>query len=78
MGLKMAVLSAGLEEVKRDLQIINPKPELFLSINLDKGIGAIYSPGERIRISFRVNIGSYITLFGYDNQGNVQLLFPNP
>lgn len=75
--LKMTVLSAGLEEVKRDLQIINPKPELFLSINLDKGIGATYSPGERIRISFRVNIGSYITLFGYDNQGNVQLLFPN-
>lgn len=77
ISLTITLFAAGVNEIKRDLQIINPKPEFTLSIDLDKGVGATYLAGERIRLSFRVNAGSYVTLFGYDNLGNVLLIFPN-
>jgi len=65
------------EEMKKSIQIINPRPNFSLSLRLDKGLGATYTPGERIRIYFRTTRNAYVTLFGYDAQGNVRLLFPN-
>ena len=71
------VISAGEEELKRTIQIINPRPDFSLSLRLDKGIGATYAPDEIVRISFRTSNASYVTLFGYDSRGNIRLLFPN-
>jgi hypothetical protein len=65
------------EELKKSIQIINPRPDFSLSLRLDKGTGATYAPGERIRVYFRVSKNAYVTLFGYDTRGNIRLLFPN-
>ncbi len=65
------------EEMKKSIQIINPRPDFALSLRLDKGTGATYAPGERIRVYFRATKNSYVTVFGYDVSGKVRLLFPN-
>jgi hypothetical protein len=65
------------EDLKKSIQIINPRPDFSLSLRLDKGTGATYAPGERIRVNFRVSKNAYVTLFGYDTRGNIRLLFPN-
>jgi|GEM_PF-463066 len=64
-------------DMKKSIQIINPRPDFALSLRLDKGAGATYAPGERIRVYFRSTKNAYVTLFGYDARGNVRLLFPN-
>lgn len=65
------------EELKKSIQIINPRPDFSLSLRLDKGTGATYAPGERIRIYFKSTRSAYVTIFGYDSRGNIRLLFPN-
>lgn len=65
------------EEVKKTIQMINPRPDFSFSLRLDKGIGSTYAPGEQVRISFRASKDSCVTLFGYDTVGNVRLLYPN-
>ncbi len=65
------------EELKRSIQIINPRPDFTLSLRLDKGAGATYSAGERISVYFRSTKNSYVTIFGYDASGNIRMLFPN-
>jgi hypothetical protein len=41
------------EDMKKSIQIINPRPDFALTIRLDKGAGATYAPGERVRVYFR-------------------------
>lgn len=65
------------EEMKKSIQIINPRPDFALSLRLDKGVGATYVPGERIRIYFKSTRNAYVAIFGYDSYGNIKLLFPN-
>jgi len=65
------------EEIKKSIQVINPRPDFALSLRLDKGTGATYAPGEKIRIYFRSTKSAYVTIFGYDSRGNIRLLFPN-
>lgn len=65
------------EEMKKSIQIINPRPDFALSLRLDKGTGATYSPGENIRIYFRSTKNAYVTIFSYDSDGKVTILFPN-
>ncbi len=65
------------EEMKKSIQIINPRPDFALSLRLDKGVGATYVPGEKIRIYFRSTRNAYVAIFGYDSYGNIKLLFPN-
>jgi len=71
------VMADEQEDIKKSIQIINPRPDFALSLSLDKGAGATYAPGERIRVYFRSTKNAYVTLFGYDARGNVRLLFPN-
>ncbi|MFA6621189.1 MAG: PEGA domain-containing protein [Candidatus Caldatribacteriota bacterium] len=72
-----AFTGSAQEEIKKSIQIINPRPDFALSLRLDKGAGATYAPGERIRITFRSSRSAYVTIFGYDSRGNIRLLFPN-
>jgi len=72
-----AFTGSAQEEIKKSIQIINPRPDFALSLRLDKGAGATYAPGERIRITFRSSKSAYVTIFGYDSRGNIRLLFPN-
>jgi hypothetical protein len=74
--LSMITVNAQ-EEMKKSIQIINPRPDFALSIRLDKGTGATYTPGERIQVYFRTTRNAYVAIFGYDSDGKVKLLFPN-
>ncbi len=75
--LFLAISVNAQEDIKRSIQIINPRPDFALSLRLDKGAGATYSPGENIRIHFRSTRNAYVTIFSYDSYGNITLLFPN-
>lgn len=75
--ISLVMTVTGQEEMKKSIQIINPRPNFSLFLRLDKGVGATYAPGEMVRISFSASKDTYVTLFRYDVLGNVQLLFPN-
>jgi hypothetical protein len=75
--MSVIITVSGQEELKKSIQVINPRPDFALSLRLDKGAGATYAPGERIQIYFRTNKDAYVTIFGYDSGGNIRLLFPN-
>ena len=83
--LLLLILLAGIsvstaqqpEAFKKNIQIINPIPDFSLSLKLDKGTGATYTQGERIRVYFRTSQNAYVSIFGYDTRGNILLLFPN-
>ena len=67
------------EEVEKmkSIQIINPHPPFSLKLWLDKERGATYAPGEKIKISFQVSRDSFVTLYNYDTEGRVKIVFPN-
>lgn len=67
------------EEVEKmkSIQIINPHPAFSLRLWLDKERGATYAPGERIKISFQASRDSFVTLYNYDTEGRVKIIFPN-
>ncbi len=67
------------EEVEKmkSIQIINPHPLFSLRLWLDKEGGATYAPGERIKISFQASRDSFVTLYNYDTEGRVKIIFPN-
>jgi len=67
------------EEVEKmkSIQIINPHPQFSLRLWLDKERGATYAPGEKIKISFQVSRDSFVTLYNYDTEGRVKIVFPN-
>ena len=67
------------EEVEKmkSIQIINPHPLFSLRLRLDKEGGATYAPGERIKIFFQASQDSFVTLYNYDTEGRVKIIFPN-
>ncbi|MBA7497543.1 hypothetical protein ES704_00271 [subsurface metagenome] len=67
------------EEVEKmkSIQIINPHPLFSLRLWLDKERGATYAPGEKIKISFQASRDSFVTLYNYDTEGRVKIIFPN-
>ncbi|MHC2995496.1 MAG: PEGA domain-containing protein [Candidatus Atribacteria bacterium] len=69
----------GPEEIEKmkGIQIINPHPTFSLRLWLDKERGAIYAPGERIKIFFQASRDSYINIYKYDTEGRVKIIFPN-
>jgi CDGSH-type Zn-finger protein len=64
-------------EKMKSIQIINPHPEFSLRLWLDKERGATYAPGEKIKIFFQVSRDSFVTLYNYDTEGRVKIIFPN-
>jgi len=69
--------SVGQEEMMKSIQIINPHPSFSLRLWLDKEGRATYAPGERIKISFQASQDSFVTLYNYDSEGRVKIIFPN-
>jgi hypothetical protein len=51
-------------------------PPIVIDVWTNKGEGAVYRPGERIRVYFRASADCYVTLYNVDAQGYVHLLFP--
>ena len=64
-------------EKMKSIQIINPHPPFSLRLWLDKERGATYAPGEKIKISFQASRDSFVTLYNYDTEGRVKIIFPN-
>jgi len=64
-------------EKMKSIQIINPHPQFSLRLWLDKERGATYAPGEKIKISFQASRDSFVTLYNYDTEGRVKIVFPN-
>jgi chromosome segregation and condensation protein ScpB len=71
--------SSSPEEVEKmkSIQIINPHPPFSLRLRLDKEREATYAPGEKIKISFQASQDSFVTLYNYDTEGRVKIIFPN-
>ena len=68
---------SGQTDIGRSIQIINPNPLFSLRLQLEKGDRASYIPGERIALSFRSTRDAYITIYQYDWEGRVKIIFPN-
>jgi len=49
---------------------------LTIDVWTNKGEGAVYHAGERIRVYFRTSRDCYVTLYNVDTQGYVHLLYP--
>ncbi|MGB6371106.1 MAG: PEGA domain-containing protein [Atribacterota bacterium] len=64
-------------EKMKSIQIINPHPVFSLRLWLDKDRGTTYAPGERIKIFFQASRDSFVTLYNYDTEGRVKIIFPN-
>lgn len=64
-------------EKMKSIQIINPRPVFSLRLWLNKERGATYAPGEKIKISFQASRDSFVTLYNYDTEGRVKIIFPN-
>jgi len=54
----------------------NRYPPLTVDVWTNKGEGAVYYPGERIRVYFRASRDCYVIIYNIDTQGYVHLLFP--
>ncbi|MBE9542017.1 MAG: PEGA domain-containing protein, partial [Proteobacteria bacterium] len=52
-------------------------PPFSLRLWLDKERGATYAPGEKIKISIQASRDSFVTLYNYDTEGRVKVIFPN-
>ncbi|GAH07947.1 unnamed protein product, partial [marine sediment metagenome] len=64
-------------EKMKSIQIINPHPVFSLRLWLDKDRGTTYAPGERIKVFFQASRDSFVTLYNYDTEGRVKIIFPN-
>jgi len=69
--------SAGPTEINKSIQLINPRPVFSLKLQLDKGDSASYVPGERMTLSFKSTKDAYVTIYQYDPEGRVKIIFPN-
>ncbi|MDP2945578.1 MAG: PEGA domain-containing protein [Atribacterota bacterium] len=76
-GISVYAQSAGQTEFKKNIQLINPHPVFSLRLRLEKGDSASYVPGERIALSFESNKDAYVTIYQYDSEGRVRIIFPN-
>lgn len=76
-GISAYAQSAGQTEFKKSIQLINPRPVFSLRLRLEKGDSASYVPGERIALSFESTKDAYVTIYQYDSEGRVKIIFPN-
>ncbi|HZK40134.1 MAG TPA: PEGA domain-containing protein [Atribacterota bacterium] len=69
--------SIGHIELLKSIQLINPHPVFSLNLRLEKGESASYVPGERMVLSFESTKDAYVTIYQYDSEGRVIIIFPN-
>ena len=81
LGLAFCVTSftqdARQEELKRRIKITNPSPEFSLRIRAEKEGELEYHPGEKIVLSFQSNKDAYVTIYQYQPDGKIRIIFPN-
>ncbi|OGC76082.1 MAG: hypothetical protein A2145_02775 [candidate division Zixibacteria bacterium RBG_16_40_9] len=53
-----------------------PRGDLDIDVWADRGNGAIYHPGDDIRIYFRTNRDAFVVIYNVDTRGYVHLLYP--
>jgi hypothetical protein len=53
------------------------QPYLDIEVWVDKGEGATYYPGEKIKVYFKASRDCYVVLYNIDTKGYVSLLYPN-
>jgi hypothetical protein len=69
--------SQSLEREQREDYVSRHYREpLVVDVWTNKGDGAVYSPGERIRVYFRASADCYVTLYNVDTEGYVHVLYP--
>jgi len=51
-------------------------PDLEIEVWIDKGEGAVYHPGEKIRIFFQTSEDCYVLIYNIDTRGYVNILYP--
>ena len=62
----------------RKIIVVPDEPSnLEASINVDRGEGSVYQPGELISIQFRTNKDAYVVIYDIMPNGNTHILFPN-
>ena len=59
--------SAGRIELKKNIQLINPRPIFSLRLRLEKEDSTSYVPGERMALSFESTKDAYVTIYQYDS-----------
>ena len=71
--------STGPTEINKSIQLINPHPafSLRLQLGLERGDSTSYVPGERMVLSFESSKDAYVTIYQYDSEGRVKIIFPN-
>ena len=71
--------STGPAEFKKNIQLINPHPafSLRLQLGLERGDSTSYVPGGRMVLSFESTKDAYVTIYQYDSEGRVKIIFPN-
>jgi hypothetical protein len=52
------------------------EPYLDIEVWVDKGEGAIYYPGEEIKVYFRASRDCYVVIYNIDTKGYANLLYP--
>jgi hypothetical protein len=53
------------------------QPYLDIEVWVDKGEGATYHPGERIKVYFKASRDCYVVIYDIDTKGYVNLLYPS-
>jgi hypothetical protein len=56
-------------------RVIND-PYLDIEVWVDKGEGAVYNPGDNIKVYFQASRDCYVVIYNIDTRGYVDLLYP--
>ncbi len=72
------ILAAGATAGPQDRLSIRPGPRADFEIFVwpDRGVDAVYHPGDRIKVYFEVTRDCYVVLYDIDTHGRLHILFP--
>ncbi|HKA59064.1 MAG TPA: DUF4384 domain-containing protein [Gemmatimonadales bacterium] len=70
--IALLALAVSPTPARRYSPIYRPRVELWTN----RGDGAVFSRGERVRVYFRLDQDAYVTIFRVDTDGRVRILFP--
>jgi hypothetical protein len=51
-------------------------PSLEVNVWVDRGSGAVYHPGDNIKVYFKTSQDCYLVVYGIDTRGDVNILYP--
>lgn len=81
VALGLLASGASAQRISAQSIIVNPQPDLQVSVNVNKDVTGTqtptYRPGEELSIRTVVNRDAYVYLFNVDASGDVTQIFPN-